>query len=78
MDDEPKNMDMSKLNELQIDAQRVRSSILDHNDILRGHTGSLVQRDSEVTDLGLGDMTESSSSRSHCNICSDRLHTYTL
>ncbi|OJJ68573.1 hypothetical protein ASPBRDRAFT_68120 [Aspergillus brasiliensis CBS 101740] len=64
VDDEPKNMDASKLNELRIDAERARSSILVHNNILRGRTGSAAQLDADVTDLGLDNLAERSTATS--------------
>ncbi|GKZ17319.1 hypothetical protein AbraIFM66951_007542 [Aspergillus brasiliensis] len=64
VDDEPKNMEASKLNELRIDADRARSSILVHNNILRGRTGSAAQLDADVTDLGLDNLAQRSTATS--------------
>ncbi|KAJ5368279.1 uncharacterized protein N7496_008039 [Penicillium cataractarum] len=53
-EDEPKNLDAQKLNDFKMDAPRITSSILNHNNILRGPTGSIVQSDADVANLGLG------------------------
>ncbi|KAF2102508.1 hypothetical protein NA57DRAFT_52077 [Rhizodiscina lignyota] len=53
LDNEPKFMDVSKLDPPRRGMDRATKSILSHNDIVWRSGGSMAQRDAEITDLGL-------------------------
>ena len=54
IDDEPKNMSPSRLEEASVEVKRVTLSVLGHNKILQGTAGSASLSDDEGPTLGFG------------------------
>lgn len=60
LEDEPKNMDISKLTQFKANATHARASILEFTGILRSRLGGYVKPGEETTDLGIQDQENSS------------------